>query len=729
MELHKALKQYFHFDRFRPGQEEVAAAILSGTDAMVVMPTGGGKSLCYQLPALMMEGVAVIVSPLIALMKDQVDSLREQKIEATFINSSLSGREQRERIDAVRQGRIRLVYIAPERFRQARFVEALKKVTISFFAVDEAHCVSMWGHDFRPDYLRLGGTFEALGRPPVAAFTATATPEVRQDIRDLLRLHDPRECVTGFARPNLEFRVTQVSSTAEKYLRLSELIDGNRTGIIYCATRKRVEEVAERLKSWDIAHIAYHAGLDDAERKRAQERFLQRKSDVAVATNAFGMGIDRADIRFLAHFEMPGSVEAYYQEGGRAGRDGKPAVCELLFNYADKRVQEFFIEGNNPSKAVIVDVYTHLRRLADSHSEVRRSIRDLTSEMSYGNNSLQVNASLTILNRMGVIERFDIPGERIRGTRLRQPDLQPHALNLDAAALAEKDQRDRGKLQAMIQYGYAERCRQAWILHYFGERDAQPCGCCDRCNEAPPKDLREPTNDEAVILQKALSGVARASWRGGSSSRWQARYGLNRIVQMLVGSRSRNVLDARLDTLSTYGLLKEEGLPYVKSLFAAMERAGLVQATDDQYRMITLTSLGEQVMKGQSTVKLDWPERKARRPKKHASPVAETTSSETEVGKELYEALKSKRLQLAKARGNVPAYTIFSNRSLLGLASMKPLTVEEAMAIPGIGKVRARTVLPAFLKIIAQHRVDSETKGGRNASVPARRDYACDREM
>ena len=704
MELCEALQRYFGLDSFRPGQKEVVAEIERGGDALVVMPTGGGKSLCYQLPAVIMEGVAVVVSPLIALMKDQVDSLHQRKIPATYINSSLSARERRERIQAMKEGRYELVYIAPERFRQDHFVEVLKEIQIAFFAVDEAHCVSMWGHDFRPDYLWLGNAFEKLGRPPVAAFTATATPEVRSDIRLHLRLRDPFECTTGFARPNLRFQVSHVGSTAEKYLRVNELIEQHRVGIIYCATRKRVEEVAERLVAWDASHIAYHAGMDDAERRSSQEEFLHGRADVAVATNAFGMGIDRADIRFIAHFEMPGSVEAYYQESGRAGRDGKPAVCELLFNYADKRWQEFFIEGNNPSKAVIVDVYRRLRHLADEANEIRISIRNLSGETGYGSNPFKVGASLAVLNRLGAIERFSIPGERIRGTRLPNPDLTPSSLRIDASALAEKERRDRAKLQDMIQYGYSEECRQVWVLRYFGERDPQPCRCCDRCDDPPPRSLREPNAEETVILRKALSGVARASCRRGNSG-WAARYGTNRIAQMLVGSRSQSIRDARLDSLSTYGLLKDEGLAYVKSLLREMERGDLLAATNDQYRMITLTTLGEEVMKEKSSVELDWPERR-RQSSREKKPLKEAVlTTAEEVDRELYDELVSKRIQLARARGNAPAYTILSNRTLLGLASLKPLTVEEAMAIPGIGKVKARTVLPAFLKIIAQYRV------------------------
>src|SRR5438876_5257645 len=328
MELSEALKEHFGYDTFRKGQEAIVRSVLSGRPTIAILPTGGGKSLCYQLPALLLEGTTVVVSPLIALMKDQVDALQRRGISATLINSSLSPGEQRERIQALARGEFKLVYIAPERFRSPSFLEALGQATIALFAVDEAHCLSMWGHDFRPDYFRLHVVLEKLGRPQVAAFTATATPEVRRDILTHLNLREPREFVAGFARPNLRLIVTPVANERGKYERLHALIRQHKTGIVYCATRKRVEAVAEMLKLAKISSILYHGGMNDEEREQAQNEFMQGRRDIVVATNAFGMGIDRADIRCVVHFDVPGSVEAYYQEAGRAGRDGEAATCE-----------------------------------------------------------------------------------------------------------------------------------------------------------------------------------------------------------------------------------------------------------------------------------------------------------------------------------------------------------------------------------------------------------------
>ncbi|MFP4542181.1 MAG: RecQ family ATP-dependent DNA helicase, partial [Opitutales bacterium] len=377
-ELPQALARHFGFDVFRPGQEAIVESIVSGRNTLVIMPTGGGKSLCYQLPALVLEGTTLVISPLIALMKDQVDALTARGISATFINSSLPPAEQSARIRLMAEGGYKLVYVAPERFRHRRFVEELQRVKLSFVAVDEAHCVSQWGHDFRPDYLRVGEGIARIGNPPVSAFTATATPEVRADIERFLNLGEPSVHITGFARPNLHFEIRTVAKRAEKYAALSRLIAERKTGIIYCATRKRVEEVASQLEEWEISHIAYHGGLKDVDREALQNEFISRRVDVAVATNAFGMGIDRADLRFVAHFEIPGSVEAYYQEAGRAGRDGLPSHCVLFYNYADRRTQDFFIEGANPSAEFIRDVYHQLLEVADGQTEIHRTIQELT---------------------------------------------------------------------------------------------------------------------------------------------------------------------------------------------------------------------------------------------------------------------------------------------------------------------------------------------------------------
>ncbi|PZR76609.1 MAG: recombinase RecQ [Chthoniobacterales bacterium] len=708
MTPHHVLEKYFGFREFLDAQEEVITAITGGADALVVMPTGGGKSLCYQLPALLMEGTTVVVSPLIALMKDQVDALQRRGIAATLINSSLTPGEQRERIQALARGEFKLVYIAPERFRSRSFLEALGQSTIALFAVDEAHCLSMWGHDFRPDYFRLNQVLETLGRPQVAAFTATATPEVRRDILTHLALREPREFIAGFARPNLKLLISPVANETQKYEHLHALIREGKTGIVYCSTRKRVEAVAETLKSANISSILYHGGMSDEEREKAQNEFMQGRRDIVVATNAFGMGIDRADIRFVVHFDVPGSVEAYYQEAGRAGRDGEAATCDLLFNHADTRVQEFFIEGSNPPLEFIVQTYEMLRREADEKHELQISLKEMAARIGSEKNDMMLGSSLHVLDREGYIDRFDIPGRRVRGTRLLQPDVRGHQLKLDAVKLREKERRDRAKLKLMVDFAYSRTCRQQAILRYFGESDPARCGNCDICLETAGP-CRAPTADEALIVRKAMSGVARMSMR--ADGEWEPRFGRGRIVQTLVGSRSREIIQAQLDQLSTYGLLKSEGVAYLNQLMRELQDAGMLVSSGGQYPMVTLTRLGDEVMKGRTDYELHWPQRSA------AGSTASTASRKLKtravsldelvpVDASVFERLKKVRLDLAREHGNVPAYVIFPDETLLAFARLKPTSVEAGRKIRGVGEIKAQRYLPAFIKAIVAGKND-----------------------
>jgi ATP-dependent DNA helicase RecQ len=344
--LDSYLQTRFGFECFRIGQREVIEAVLAGRDTLAVMPTGQGKSLCFQMPAALLQGLTVVISPLIALMKDQIDALRGKGIAAAAFHSGLAVSARDRVVQDLKLGRLRLLYLAPERLQHTWFIRTLRMAGTSRFVVDEAHCISHWGHDFRPDYMRLRHLRQELGDPPCVALTATATTQVQEDICEKLDLRLPVRVVTGFRRQNLQFSVTFCSSDLEKFHALERLLDQARAGsaIVYCATRRHVEEVAKKLTERRIGVGYYHAGLEDDRRAAVHDQFASGGIKVLVATNAFGMGIDKSDVRLVAHYDVPGSVEAYYQEAGRAGRDGHPASCALLFHHRDVGTQEFFIQ-------------------------------------------------------------------------------------------------------------------------------------------------------------------------------------------------------------------------------------------------------------------------------------------------------------------------------------------------------------------------------------------------
>jgi ATP-dependent DNA helicase RecQ len=382
LDLLTTLSAQFGHRAFRPGQEEVVAAVLSGRDVLAVMPTGFGKSLGYQLPAVILSGTTLVVSPLISLMKDQVDELNRRGIPSGALHSMLSADRRREVIDAARAGRLRLLYVAPERFASDQFARLLGELTVARFVIDEAHCVSQWGHDFRPDYRRLQAaaaacrTIDGRARPPVAAFTATATQEVRDDIVALLGLESPRVLVAGFDRPNIHMQVERVDNEEAKHALLPRFVRGRRA-LVYAATRRSTEGAAATLTAAGIPAAAYHAGLEDAERTRVQDAFAAGSLPVVCATNAFGMGIDRPDVTAVVHFAIPGSVEAYYQEIGRGGRDGRPARATLLWDHADVATREFLIDSPRKVRAgprIAVDAEELARRREIDHKKLRRMI-------------------------------------------------------------------------------------------------------------------------------------------------------------------------------------------------------------------------------------------------------------------------------------------------------------------------------------------------------------------
>ncbi len=489
------LRDVFGYPAFRPGQEAVIADLLAGRDTLAVMPTGAGKSICYQVPALVLApALTVVVSPLLALMKDQVDALRTAGVPAAAITSMQPPEEQRATLAACRAGRFRLLYVAPERFQSPGFVAALAAIGVGRLAIDEAHCISQWGHDFRPSYRELGAVRERLGWPPTIALTATADPLVRDDIIARLRLRSPAIHVAGFDRPNLRLETDRATSLAAKAGTIADELRELRGGsaIVYCGTRRRTETLAGELQRRGIACAAYHAGLPDADRLRIQEAFASDRLRIIVATNAFGMGIDKPDVRLVVHHDLPESLEAYYQEAGRAGRDGEPARCLLLYAPRDRELREFFIEAAHPDPERVVEIY---RQLAAAGRPLHP--RDLArTEDEPG-----LNAAIQALIESGLVRK---QGWLIAATRFDAEDA------IDTAMLEAHRRHSFQKLDAMEAYARSRTCLRARLLAYFGEAPPPACGNCGPClaGERPTAAIAAPAGEEALFHE--LRAIRRA---------------------------------------------------------------------------------------------------------------------------------------------------------------------------------------------------------------------------
>ena len=584
------LKHSFGFDSFRHHQKEAIETLIAGQDCLVLMPTGGGKSLCYQVPALMFDGLTIVVSPLIALMKDQVDALRSNGVNAAFLNSSQTGQEQVEVFRKVREGELKLLYVAPERLLQngVQFVDFLRSANVSLFAIDEAHCVSSWGHDFRPEYRQLSILKRVFPNVPVVALTATADELVRRDIVERLSIPKAKVLVSSFNRPNIKYLVQPKKNSYARLMRfLSER--RNESGIVYCLSRASAESIAENLRAEGYAALPYHAGLDKRTRDENQTKFLNDEVRIIVATIAFGMGIDKSNVRFVVHMDLPKNIESYYQETGRAGRDGLPSVALLFYTIADVIKLKGFVEVEG--------------------------------------NQEQTEIMLRKLDQMG-------------------------------------------------EFGELKTCRRRYLLKYFDEVLNEDCGNCDNCQTEFEK------FDGTILAQKALSAVARTG----------QRYGLSYIVEFLRGSKSARIRDDHKE-LKTYGvgaeLSKDDWDTYIKQMIAQ----GILAQSAGSYPIITLSDESNAVLKGEVKVELIKPHTVSHEMDETEAPPHDA---------ELFELLRAERAAIAREEG-LPPYIIFSDATLIDMATYFPQTREEMLDMSGVGDVKLASYGSRFLSVLVDY--------------------------
>ena len=667
------LASRFGYDAFRPGQEAVVSALLSGRDVLAVMPTGAGKSVCYQVPAVVMEGMALVVSPLVSLMADQVRAVQEAGIRGAYLNSTLAPGQQAEVLRRAAEGAYDLMYVAPERLADPRFAEFARTARLALIAVDEAHCVSQWGQDFRPSYLSIGQFIAELPvRPPVAALTATATDLVCRDIVRLLGLRDAACTVTGFDRPNLRFAVER-REPKQKLARLDAFIDERRaeSGIVYCAKRATVEEVCDHLRERGIAATRYHAGLTAEERERNQRAFVNDTAPVMVATNAFGMGIDKSNVSYVVHYNMPGSVEAYYQEAGRAGRDGSPAECLLLWCDGDIATGRFFIEQES----------THEGLTAEEAEVVRASRRRMLESMvgyCYTTGCLRAyilryfgegGHDEALPSQGGATEVAPYGGAGAGGANL-----------LDGAACAPDSRDGHAACDPTLRRG------GSWSALPTEKNSASSSAkrCCSNCDG----------EFEAVDV----TAEARAIMRCVQALR--GRFGKTTVVDVLRGADTENLRQWGLVNLPVYGT-SEARRALLMEVVELLAADGYLAITEGKFPLVGFGPRYREAAEPDFALRIKQTPKvrkgSAAKPPKAARPGAADLGA---ADAELFERLRALRLALAQEAA-VPPYVIFHDATLAAMAAARPATEEELLALPGVGEKKLATYGKAFLEEIA----------------------------